>query len=316
MMIWRQELGRRPHPLDRDPGEEGHGGDLGRRGEEGGDRSRRALVDVRGPHVERHGADLEGQARQDEYDAEQGAGAEPFRARHLRADRLGDAAEQGGAGEAVKERDAVKQDAARQRAQHEIFEAGLGGAGVAALERGKDVGGEALQLEADIEGEEVAGRDHHAHADRRKQDQHRIFGAEVAVAAEPAHRRQHRDRGGEVDDDLRKGREAVADEQAVESGAAGVAEAGHEGGGDGEGEHAEPGQERARAVAGPGRGQHQREAGEGEDQLRRDDDEIVSHDRLTVIPAKERLTVIPAKAGISFFLAEAKQEGRSRLSPG
>ena len=81
-----------------------------------------------------------------------------------------------------------------ERAEHEIFEARLGRARVAALEAGEDVGGEALQLEADIEGEQVGGRDHHPHADRREQDQHRIFGAIVAVAAEPAHRRQHRRR--------------------------------------------------------------------------------------------------------------------------
>ena len=67
-----------------------------------------------------------------------------------------------------------------ERAEHEIFEARLGRARVAALEAGEDIGGEALQLEADIEGEEVGRRDHHPHADRREQDQHRIFGAIVA----------------------------------------------------------------------------------------------------------------------------------------
>ena len=63
---------------------------------------------------------------------------------------------------------------------------------VVALEGGEHVGGEALQLEADIEGEQVAGRDHHPHAERGEQDQHRIFGAIIAVAAEPAHRHQQR----------------------------------------------------------------------------------------------------------------------------
>ena len=106
---------------------------------------------------------------------------------------LRDPAELGGAGEAVEQRDAVEQDPGGESAQHEIFEARLGRARVAALEAGEDVGGEALELEADIEGEEIAGRDHHPHADRGEEDQHRIFGAIVPVAAEPAHRHQHGD---------------------------------------------------------------------------------------------------------------------------
>jgi hypothetical protein len=71
----------------------------------------------------------------------------------------------GRAGEAVKEGDAVKEDPARERSKHEIFEARLGRARVAALEGGEDIGREALQLEADIESEEVPGRDHHSHPD-------------------------------------------------------------------------------------------------------------------------------------------------------
>ena len=47
-----------------------HGGELGRGGEEGGDRRRRALVDVGRPHVERHGGDLEGEADQQEHEAD------------------------------------------------------------------------------------------------------------------------------------------------------------------------------------------------------------------------------------------------------
>ena len=51
--------------------EQRHRRDLGRGGEEGGDRGRRAFVDVRRPHVERHRADLEGEAGEDEDEAEQ-----------------------------------------------------------------------------------------------------------------------------------------------------------------------------------------------------------------------------------------------------
>ena len=47
---------------DDDADEQRHRRDLGRGGEEGGDRRRRAFVDVGRPHVERHGRDLEGEA--------------------------------------------------------------------------------------------------------------------------------------------------------------------------------------------------------------------------------------------------------------
>ena len=50
--------------------EQRHRRDLRRGGEEGGDRRRRALVDVGRPHVERHGRDLEGEAREQEDEAE------------------------------------------------------------------------------------------------------------------------------------------------------------------------------------------------------------------------------------------------------
>ena len=48
--------------VDENADDDGHRGHLRRRGEEGGDRRRRALVDVRRPHVERSGGDLEGDA--------------------------------------------------------------------------------------------------------------------------------------------------------------------------------------------------------------------------------------------------------------
>ena len=52
--------------------------DLRRGGEEDRDRRRRAFVDVRRPHVERHGGDLEGEADQHEHDADDQAGRVPL----------------------------------------------------------------------------------------------------------------------------------------------------------------------------------------------------------------------------------------------
>ena len=45
-------------------------GELGRCGEERGDGRRRAFIDVRRPHMEGHGGDLEGEARHQEHEPE------------------------------------------------------------------------------------------------------------------------------------------------------------------------------------------------------------------------------------------------------
>src|SRR3546814_14941480 len=79
----------------------------------------RAFIDVRGPHVEWHGTDLERQARDHEDDAEQQADIDL--ARH----RRGDAREIGGARETIEQRDAEEQDARGERPEDEIFESRL-----------------------------------------------------------------------------------------------------------------------------------------------------------------------------------------------
>ena len=97
--------------------EQRHRGELRRRGEEGGDRRRRALVDVGRPHVERHRGDLEGEAGEHEDEADDEAG------RAAVGERRGDRLEAGVAGEAVDQRRAVEEHAGGERAEHEIFEA-------------------------------------------------------------------------------------------------------------------------------------------------------------------------------------------------
>ena len=87
--------------------------------------------------------------------------------------RVGDAQERDRAGEAVDQRGAVEQHPGREGAQHEIFEARLGGPQVVAVERRDDVEGEAHQLEAEVERDEAAGRDQNQHAHGRQEDQDR-----------------------------------------------------------------------------------------------------------------------------------------------
>ena len=58
--------------------------DLGGGGEIGGDRRGRAFIHIGRPHMERHGGDLEGQARDQEHKAEDQADAERRHARSRR----------------------------------------------------------------------------------------------------------------------------------------------------------------------------------------------------------------------------------------
>src|SRR3546814_5439336 len=69
-------------------------------------------------------------------------------------------------------------------------------------EAGEHIGGEAVELEPDIERHQVARRRHDAHAERGEQDQRRIFGAHAA--AEKARRDHTADEAGGVDQQLRE----------------------------------------------------------------------------------------------------------------
>ena len=96
------------HALDQQAHRDREGGELRRAADQQRHRRRRALVDVGHPHVERHGAELEGEPGDDEDDAE-----DQHRAVDLAgADRLEDLADLERAGRAVDHRHAVEQEAA------------------------------------------------------------------------------------------------------------------------------------------------------------------------------------------------------------
>ena len=158
--------------------------------------------------MERHGADLEAEARKNEDDAEDQADVE------LTAEHLRDAREIGGAGEAVQQRDAIEQHARRKRAEDEIFEAGFARPFIGAHEASEHIGGKAVELEPDIERHQVARRGHDAHAERREQDKRWIFGAHPAV--EKARRDDDADEARGIDQKLGKTAEAVDRQRARE----------------------------------------------------------------------------------------------------
>ena len=184
-------------------------GDLGRGGEERGDRRRRALVDVGRPHVERHRRNLEAEAGEQEHQSERQADA-------ALGGGLGDAGERDRAAEAVNQRGAVEQHAGRQRAENEVFQPGLGRTHVVAADRRDHVERQAHQFEAEIERDQVGRRNQHQHAGGRQQDQHRILEPLLLLAAEIVERHQDRDRRAGQRQELQEAREVVDDEAAAE----------------------------------------------------------------------------------------------------
>ncbi len=194
------------------PRDQHHACQLGRGGEEGHDRGRGAFVDVGRPHVEGRGGDLEGQAAKQEHQAEQDPGV------GAGVHRSGDVGEVCRAGEAVDQRGAVEQQARGQRPQHEILQAGLGGLGVVAAQGGQDVLGQGLQLDADVERDQIARGDHHAHADRRQHDQDRELELGIIARRQPPVAQQHPHRAHGVDGRAAEGGGIVGDEAAGEGG--------------------------------------------------------------------------------------------------
>ena len=244
-----------------------HGRHLGRSGEEGGHRRRRAFVDVRSPHVERHGRDLEDEAGEHEDEAEHQPEL-PLRPRQ----RGGDGLEAGVAGVAVDQADAVEQDARRQRAEHEIFEARFRRAHGIAIDGGDDVERQRLQLEPEIERQHVVGRDHQEHAERRQHDQHRVLElVELLLAGEADrhHQRQHRAEEGEQ---LHQPRERIGDEGAGESLAV-ADEHQHPGAGADQQRDREAGDRGVGALAREDADHQERQRADGEDQLRGGEDQ-------------------------------------------
>ncbi len=195
------------------PDEQRHRGDLGRGGKEGGDRGWRAFVDVGRPHVERHGRDLEGQPSDQEDETERQA-----EGGLTSGERRRDAGEARLAGEAIDEGSAVEQHPRRQGAQHEILEPRLGRAQRIPVDGGKHVDRQRLHLQPKIERDEIGGRDHHHHAERRQYDQHRILEAFELLGAHEADRHGDGDARADQRHDLQEPRERIEREGTVEGG--------------------------------------------------------------------------------------------------
>ena len=148
--------------------DKGKRGNFGRGADEQRHRGGCAVIDVGHPHVERHRAELECQTGNDEDHAEHQRNAQVGAV--LQGN--GHVAQRQRAGDAVDHRHAVEQHARGQRAQHEVFHRRLGRDAGVALQGDHGIQRQRQQFEAEIQREEMAGRDHHHHAQHRKQRQH------------------------------------------------------------------------------------------------------------------------------------------------
>nr|GEU28382.1 hypothetical protein [Tanacetum cinerariifolium] len=155
----------------------GKGGDFRCAAQQQGHCRWRAFIDVRYPHVERHGAQFERQAGHQEHDAEDqdrrldGAGS--YGGGNLRDFQ--------GAGGAVQHRHAVEQEARCQGAQDEVLHRRFGRLVVIATQCNQRVQAQRHQFHAQVHGEEVRTGDHHHLAQRGKQRQDVELAAQVAA---------------------------------------------------------------------------------------------------------------------------------------
>ncbi len=209
--------------LEEDAQDDREAGRLARDAEEGGDRRRRARVDVRHPHLERHDGHLEAEARRQHDRRQQQAGAHAFAV-------VGDGGRDAGlarrrhqscrAGEAEEVGHAVEDDGGRDRAHQQVLDARLGRF-LVPLHRGHDVLRDARQLQRHEDQDEVAAHCQQGHRTRREQHE----GVELGlIGAEALHvvLRGQDHRGGNAGEEERKEEREVVQDDGVIEGEAGL----------------------------------------------------------------------------------------------
>jgi hypothetical protein len=87
------------------------------------------------------------------------------------------------AGGAVHHAQAVQQEAAGQRTQHEVLHRRFGGHGMVAAQRGQRIQRQAHQFQAEVHDQEVVGRGHHADAQQHEQRQREELALEHVARA-------------------------------------------------------------------------------------------------------------------------------------
>ncbi len=185
-----------------DAQQRGEARDLGARGHEGGDRGRRALVDVGRPHVERDSRDLEAESHQDERRAN---GQEQDRGRGGSED----ARQAGGPGRAEDQRDAVDDKSRREGAEQEVFDARFLGCHHFAVEGREHVERDGEQFEGEEDDDEVRGLHHQHHAGHAEKQEDVVFAALDAHAFDVAKGKRDAEQAADEQQGVEEGGETV-----------------------------------------------------------------------------------------------------------
>ncbi len=203
---------QRAEPLDEHAPDERERGDLGRRADVERHGRRRALIDVRQPHVERHRAELERDARDDEREREQRGHADAAGPREVLRERV----ELQRARDPVEQRDAVQQRSGRDRAEHEVLHRRLGRDCRVAIERDQRVLREREQLEPEVQREQAVRRDHDHDPEQPEQAQQEELALEQPVLLEVLARVQEHDADDDVGEHLQHARGRIQHVAAAE----------------------------------------------------------------------------------------------------
>ena len=143
-------MGDRSKGFGDDADDERHGSHLRGGGKKCRYRGRRAFIDIRRPHVERNGRNLECQTGQNEDETEH-----QTEFTLTAGDSLGDFGKADVAGVTVDERNAVKQHARGKRTENEVFQTSFRRTDAIAVECCQNVERQRLQFETEIERQHV-----------------------------------------------------------------------------------------------------------------------------------------------------------------
>ena len=148
----------------------------------------RRLVGVGRPHVERHGGHLEGQARPAGAPCATRSSGLPVNA--CACDRCRHVVEVRAAGEAVRERDAVQEERAREPAEDEVLEGAFRARALVAAQARQHVERQREDLERQEDHEEVGRHGDEHHAGQGEQQERVVLAGGQAVAVDGL-RREH-----------------------------------------------------------------------------------------------------------------------------
>ena len=179
-----------------------------------GNRSRRALISVRRPHVEGNGGNLEQQP-----DRGGGHHEEHHRIPGLaRGDGDSDDGQLGGARNSVHQRKAIGQEAAGKGAEDQILHGRLVRSPLPAQEPDHDVETQRHQLQSDEQRDQIRAGRQEKHAALRKQNQPVVLAMMLPFDVQVLVRHDRNDERREQEDPIEEQREAVHDERALETG--------------------------------------------------------------------------------------------------